>query len=133
MPRPPSCSNNFLSAIFGIFGKFAIGIGNDKFSLRKIFVEQKCSSKKLGEFPRDRARCHPSDPHHQLPVTLTLLIFEIHLTFPQTKQEIDEYFCSTKNSRREKFSLPIPIANFPKIPKIALRKFYKQLGGLCMV
>ena len=93
-------SHGFLSMIFGFLGKFGIGIGDPKMFERNFFVEKN-------------------------PKTFWSKIFGPK--FFSTKMFSD--FFRRKMFSQKTFRSPIPTPNFPKIPKIMLRKpcdDYKQ-------
>ena len=132
-------SHDFLSMIFGILGKFGIGIGDQKYFCRKIFVEnvfrKKCRKKmlvenmtflkkieiskilkiemlKFSKFPILRFSKFSKFRFFQKCHFSTNFFFDIFF----------EHFFDENVFRQKYFWTPIPIPNFTKIPKNTLRR-----------
>mgnify|MGYP003724296293 CR=1 FL=1 len=143
------CSHAVLSMIFGILGKFGIGIGNQIFLIGYFFVDKKIQNifvennfwsnnnfwveknlieKKVGRKKFDRKKIIFSMIFFSTKKFSTNFFFDQTIFDPKNifrpniffdKNVLD--FFSTKKLSIKKCWLPIPIPNFPKIPKIALR------------
>ena len=148
--RLQASSHNFLSAIFGILGKFGIGIGNPKFSGR-FFFRRKKSENCFVENILGPKKFDFWSKKNSMKKLLKIQNFEISKNFRKIF-EISKFwifidffnenffdqksiffgpkfffdktfsdFFRRKFCRSIFFRVPISIPNFPKIPKIILR------------
>ena len=155
------CSHAVLSMIFGILGKFCIGIGNQKNSIGFFFVDEKSKQKKMSKiilvenflgrkffdrkkkvgrtfFGRKKSSKNQSffDDFFSTKKFSTNFFFSIKKISTQkiffAQKLCSTIFCldfpSTKKNPIEIFWLPIPMRNFPKIPKIILRTACEHLS-----
>ena len=102
-------SADFLSVIFGIYGKFWIDIGVQKNFVGKFFVE-----KNSNFFRKIFGRKFLAEK------IFDQKIFEKNQKFP--KQYFSRKFFHLEKNFSKIFWTPMSIQNFPKIPKIILKK-----------
>ena len=138
-------SHNFLSMIFGIFGKFGIEICERKQNSSICFHRKKKWSKKSKNFWSKKSKFFGQKKSVQKKVDrkkkssnkISITFFFDRKIFSTKKCSVDIFlpkmfdfvfrsnFFSMKHFRRKKIRSHIPIPIFPKIPKIILRKFVR--------